>query len=75
VPPPSLKRYVPKNRPDAFNVGAILGVVLGGAIALAFLYYMGWDFGRKEVKFALLFPILGYPVGSMAWDSAFSAKE
>jgi hypothetical protein len=58
-----------------FNAGAIIGVVLGGLLALAFLYYTEWDFSRRDVKFATLFPVLGYPVGSLAWDWAFSKNE
>lgn len=58
-----------------FNIGAIIGVVLGAVLALAFLFYTEWDFGRRDVKFALSFPILGYPIGSLAWDWAFSPKE
>jgi uncharacterized membrane protein len=61
--------------PLPFNIGAIIGAIIGVVLSMVFLFSTNWDFGRRDVKFSALFPVVGYVIGSFAWDWTFPKKE
>jgi hypothetical protein len=58
-----------------FNIGAIIGAVVGVLLTLALWYSLEWDIARRDFKFGALLPIVGYFLGSFGWSWAFPEKE
>lgn len=58
-----------------FNVGAVVGAIIGLALLVGLLAMDDWDYRRRTVKFGIWLVVLGYFGGSLAWGALFDRDE
>jgi hypothetical protein len=58
-----------------FNVGAVIGAIIGAVLMVGVLAFDDWDYRRRTVKFGIWLVVLGYIGGSLAWSALFERDE